>query len=328
MTLTRARFNELTAHLVNATMEPVRQAMADAGLKPSDLSKVLLVGGSSRIPAVQEAVKQYTGKEPFKGINPDECVARGAALQAGVLKGEVKGLLLVDVTPLSLGIETVGDVFARIIDRNTALPVKRSQTFSTAANFQTQVEINVLQGEREIASYNKSLGKFRLTGIRRALRGVPQIEVTFSIDANGIVNVSAKDLGTGKAQDITISHTTNMSKEQIEQAVREAEAYAQQDRKQKAVAQLKNHCEEMQYRAEGLVRKAKGQDKEHLKAALERLKGAIQSNEESQMRLAADEMEQILQKMGQTVWQESDEGYEDGACDAQFEKKDDSQPTP
>ncbi|MBQ2701049.1 MAG: molecular chaperone DnaK [Clostridia bacterium] len=328
MTLTRARFNELTAHLVNATMEPVRQAMQDACLKPSDLSKVLLVGGSSRIPAVQEAVKQFTGKEPFKGINPDECVARGAALQAGVLKGEVKGLLLVDVTPLSLGIETVGDVFAKIIDRNTALPVKHSQIFSTAANFQTQVEINVLQGEREVASYNKSLGKFRLTGIRRALRGVPQIEVTFSIDANGIVNVSAKDLGTGKAQDITISNTTNMSREQIEQAVREAEAYAQQDRKHKAVAQLKNHCEEMQYRAEGLVRKAKGQDKEHLKAALERLKGAIQSNEESQMRLAADEMEQILQKMGQTVWQESDAGYEDGACDAQFEKKNDSQPTP
>jgi len=328
MTLTRARFNELTAHLVNATMEPVRQAMADAGLQPSDLSKVLLVGGSSRIPAVQEAVKNYTGREPFKGINPDECVARGAALQAGVLKGEVKGLLLVDVTPLSLGIETVGDVFAKIIDRNTALPVKHSQVFSTAANFQTQVEINVLQGEREIASYNKSLGKFRLTGIRRALRGVPQIEVTFSIDANGIVNVSAKDLGTGKAQDITISNTTNMSREQIEQAVREAEMYATQDRKKKAVAQLKNHCEEMQYRAEGLVRKAKGQDKEHLKAAVERLKMAIQSNEESRMRIAADEMEQILQNMGQTVWQESDEGYEDGACDAQFEKKDDSQPTP
>jgi len=328
MTLTRARFNELTAHLVNATMEPVRQAMADAGLQPSDLSKVLLVGGSSRIPAVQEAVRNYTGREPFKGINPDECVARGAALQAGVLKGEVKGLLLVDVTPLSLGIETVGDVFAKIIDRNTALPVKHSQVFSTAANFQTQVEINVLQGEREIASYNKSLGKFRLTGIRRALRGVPQIEVTFSIDANGIVNVSAKDLGTGKAQDITISNTTNMSREQIEQAVREAEMYATQDRKKKAVAQLKNHCEEMQYRAEGLVRKAKGQDKEHLKAAVERLKMAIQSNEESRMRIAADEMEQILQNMGQTVWQESDEGYEDGACDAQFEKKDDSQPTP
>lgn len=320
MSLTRARFNELTAHLVESTMAPVRQAMADAGLKPADLSKVLLVGGSSRIPAVQEAVKRFTGKEPFKGINPDECVARGAAIQAGVLKGEVKGLLLVDVTPLSLGIETVGDVYARIIDRNTALPVKRSQIFSTAANFQTSVEINVLQGEREIASYNKSLGKFKLNGIRRALRGVPQIEVTFSIDANGIVNVSAKDLGTGKAQEITITHSTNMSQAQIDQAVREAEAFAQQDRKQKAAAQLKNHGEELLYQGEALVKKTKGSDKEQLRAATERLKAALKTGEEGQLRLACDSMEALLKSLGQAPWQPGEAQWEDGAWDAQYER--------
>ena len=221
-TLTRARFNELTAHLVNATKGPVQQALQDAGLSPRELSRVLLVGGSTRIPAVQDAVRNLTGKEPARDINPDECVAMGACLQGGVLTGAINSLVLIDVTPLSLGIETLGDVFAKIIDRNTPLPCQHSQVFTTAANFQTSVEINVLQGEREVASANKSLGKFRLTGIRRALRGIPQIEVTFSIDTNGIVHVTAKDLGTNRAQDITISGSGNMSREDIDRAVREA----------------------------------------------------------------------------------------------------------
>ena len=211
ITLTRAKFDELTVHLVDATMDPVHQAMRDSGLNISDISKILLVGGSSRIPAVQEAVKKFIGKEPFKGINPDECVAMGAALQAGVLVGVVKGLLLLDVTPLSLGIETMGGVFSKIIDRNTTLPIKKSQIFTTSGSFQTSVEIHVLQGEREMASHNKTLGKFKLSGIRRAPRGVPQIEVTFNIDANGIVNVSAKDLGTGKEQNINITASSNLS---------------------------------------------------------------------------------------------------------------------
>ena len=228
--LTRAKFDELTAHLVEATVGPVEQALRDAGLQARDLSRVLLVGGSTRIPAVQAAVKRLTGREPSKDINPDECVAMGACLQAGVLAGQVKGLLLLDVTPLSLGIETVGDVFSRIIDRNTTLPVQRSQVFTTAANFQTSVDIHVLQGEREIASCNKTLGRFRLTGIRRALRGIPQIEVTFSIDANGIVNVSARDLGTGKHQEITLTQSTHMSDAEIEQAMRDAERYAAERR--------------------------------------------------------------------------------------------------
>ena len=237
ITLTRAKFNELTAHLVEQTMGPVRQAIQDAGLSVSDIAKVLLVGGSSRIPAVQEAVRRFTGKEPFKGINPDECVAMGAALQGGVLAGEVKSLLLLDVTPLSLGIETVGDMFAKVIDRNTTLPVRQSQIFTTAAPFQSSVEINVLQGERMMASQNKSLGKFKLTGIRRAPQGVPQIEVTFSIDANGIVSVSAKDLGTGKQQEITITGSSNMSQAEIDRAVRDAQAYAAEDQRRKEEAE-------------------------------------------------------------------------------------------
>ena len=235
--LTRAKFNELTAHLVEQTMGPVRQALADAHLATADIAKVLLVGGSSRIPAVQEAVRRFTGKEPFKGINPDECVAMGAALQGGVLIGQVKSLLLLDVTPLSLGIETVGDVYAKVIERNTTLPVRQSQIFTTAAPFQTSVEINVLQGERMRASQNKSLGKFKLNGIRRAPQGVPQIEVTFSIDANGIVSVSAKDLGTGKQQEITITGSSNMSAADIDRAVREAQAYAAEDQRHKEEAE-------------------------------------------------------------------------------------------
>ncbi len=250
VTLTRAKFNELTGHLVDATMGPVRQAMSDAGLKASDLSKVLMVGGSSRIPAVVEAVKKFTGSEPFKGINPDECVAMGAALQAGVLTGDVKGLLLLDVTPLSLGIETMGGVCTRLIERNTTIPVKKSQIFSTAADNQTSVEVNVLQGEREMAAANKSLGRFHLDGIAPARRGVPQIEVTFDIDANGIVNVSAKDFGTGNAQHITITSSSNMSKDDIERAVKEAEQYAAEDAKIKEKVEVRNQADQMVYQAE------------------------------------------------------------------------------
>ena len=253
--LTRAKFDELTAHLVEATVGPVEQALRDAGLQARDLSRVLLVGGSTRIPAVQAAVKRLTGKEPSKDINPDECVAMGACLQAGVLAGQVKGLLLLDVTPLSLGIETVGDVFSRIIDRNTTLPVQRSQVFTTAANFQTSVDIHVLQGEREIASCNKTLGRFRLTGIRRALRGIPQIEVTFSIDANGIVNVSARDLGTGKHQEITLTQSTHMSDAEIEQAMRDAERYAAEDARRKESAEIRNQAEQLLYESKNAQRR-------------------------------------------------------------------------
>ena len=241
VTLTRAKFNELTAHLVEATVGPVKQAMADAGLTANDISKVLLVGGSSRIPAVQEEVKKLTGKEGFKGINPDECVAVGAAIQGGVLGGDVKGLLLLDVTPLSLGIETMGGVFTKLIERNTTIPTKKSQVFSTAADNQTSVEVHVLQGEREMAAYNKTLGKFQLTGIAPAPRGVPQIEVTFDIDANGIVNVSAKDLGTGAEQKITITASSNLSKEDIDKAVKEAEQYAAEDKARKDEVSRSDH---------------------------------------------------------------------------------------
>ncbi len=250
MTLSRAKFNELTKDLVDNTMGPVRQALNDAGLQPSDLHKVLMVGGSSRIPAVQEAIQKYTGKEPFKGINPDECVAVGAAIQAGVLGGEVKGLLLLDVTPLSLGIETIGGINTKVIERNTTIPTKKSQIFSTAADNQTSVEVHVLQGEREFAKDNKTLGVFHLDGIPAARRGVPQIEVTFDIDANGIVHVAAKDLGTGKEQKITISSSTNMSKDDIDKAVKEAEQYAEEDKKRRESVDIRNSAEQMAYQAE------------------------------------------------------------------------------
>ena len=250
VTLTRAKFNELTAHLVEKTTGPVRQAMSDAGISASDLTKVLLVGGSSRVPAVQEMVKKLTGKEGFKGINPDECVADGAAIQGGVLGGDVAGVVLLDVTPLSLGIETLGGVCTKLIERNTTIPTKKSQVFSTAADNQTSVEVNVLQGEREMAAYNKSLGRFQLDGIAPARRGVPQIEVTFDIDANGIVNVSAKDLGTGKEQHITITSSTNMSKEDVEKAVREAEQYAAEDAKRKEEIDTRNQGDQMVYQTE------------------------------------------------------------------------------
>ena len=293
ITLTRAKFNELTDHLVKATMGPVRNALADSGLSTGQISKVLMVGGSSRIPAVQEAVKAFIGKEPFKGINPDECVALGACLQAGVLAGSVKGLLLLDVTPLSLGIETVGGVCTRLIERNTTLPITKSQIFSTASNFQTNVEINVLQGERPMASQNKSLGKFKLEGIRRAPRGVPQIEVTFAIDANGIVNVSAKDLGTGKHQEITIQGSSNTSREDIDRAVREAQQYASEDRQAKEEATARDTLEQMLYQVEASRKQMSKEQKKELDEAIKRGKKALKSKDPRQMVNCAHELERL-----------------------------------
>ncbi|MEA4942471.1 MAG: molecular chaperone DnaK [Oscillibacter sp.] len=309
VTLTRAKFNELTSHLVDATMGPVRQAMSDAGLKPSDLSKVLLVGGSSRIPAVQEAVKGFTGSEPFKGINPDECVAMGAALQAGVLTGDVKGLLLLDVTPLSLGIETMGGVFTKLIDRNTTIPVKKSQVFSTAADNQPSVEVNVLQGEREMAAANKSLGRFHLDGIAPARRGVPQIEVTFDIDANGIVNVSAKDLGTGKEQHITITSSTNMSKGDIERAVKEAEQYASQDAKMKEEVEIRNQADQMVYQSEKTLGemgdKIPADDKSKVQAGIDKLKEALKGTDTAAIKSATEELTQAFYAVSEKLYQQA-----------------------
>ena len=308
VTLTRAKFNELTGHLVDATMGPVRQAMSDAGLKPADLAKVLMVGGSSRIPAVVEAVKNFTGSEPFKGINPDECVAMGAALQAGVLTGDVKGLLLLDVTPLSLGIETMGGVCTRLIERNTTIPVKKSQIFSTAADNQTSVEVNVLQGEREMAAANKSLGRFHLDGIAPARRGVPQIEVTFDIDANGIVNVSAKDLGTGNAQHITITSSSNMSKEDIEKAVKEAEQYAAEDAKIKEKVEVRNQADQMVYQAEKTLNevgdKVPESEKEPIKAGVEKLKETLKGEDTDAIKAATEELTQLFYKMSEKLYQQ------------------------
>lgn len=301
ITLTRAKFDELTAHLVDATMGPVQQAMSDSGLTTSDISKVLLVGGSSRIPAVQEAVKRFTGKEPFKGINPDECVAMGASLQAGVLAGDVKDLLLLDVTPLSLGIETMGHVFSKIIERNTTLPIKKSQIFTTAANFQTSVEIHVLQGERENAKYNKTLGKFKLTGIKRALRGVPQIEVTFDIDVNGIVNVSAKDLGTGKEQNITITASSNLSQAEIDQAIRDAQQYAAEDAKNREEANARNTAEQLIYQASAIRKKLDKRDRTILDETVKSTKKAMKSKDSSQMVAACNELSQVLETMKSKV---------------------------
>ncbi|MBR0514146.1 MAG: molecular chaperone DnaK [Clostridia bacterium] len=313
--ITRARFNELTAHLVNATKGPVQQALQDAGLKPQELSRVLLVGGSTRIPAVQEAVRSLTGKEPARDINPDECVAMGACLQGGVLTGAINSLVLIDVTPLSLGIETLGDVFAKIIDRNTPLPCQHSQVFTTAANFQTTVEINVLQGEREVASANKSLGKFRLTGIRRALRGIPQIEVTFSIDTNGIVHVTAKDLGTNHAQDITISGSGNMSREDIDRAIRDAERYAAEDKQRKNQAQLKDKAESLLNQARRVRKKLKDADRSGLDAAVSELESAVSSGSDSRIRDAVDRLESILNAAG-SYTSDPDNQQDDGAYDA------------
>ena len=305
VTLTRAKFNELTGHLVDATMGPVRQAMSDAGLKPSDLSKVLLVGGSSRIPAVQEAVKNFTGNEPFKGINPDECVAVGAAIQGGVLNGEKKGLLLLDVTPLSLGIETLGGVCTKIIDRNTTIPTHKSQVFSTAADNQPSVEVNVLQGEREFARDNKSLGVFHLDGIAPAPRGVPQIEVTFDIDANGIVKVSAKDLGTGKEQNITITASTNMSKEDIDKAVKEAEQFAADDKKKREEVDIRNGADQMVFQTEKMLKengdKLPADVKNEAESKLADLKTAVQSGNVDDIKAKQEALSQVFEKMYQAA---------------------------
>ena len=309
LTLTRAKFNELTADLVDKTMGPVRTALSDSGLSIGQIDKVLMVGGSSRIPAVQDAVKNFIGKEPFKGINPDECVAIGAAIQAGVLGGEVDGLLLLDVTPLSLGVETMGGIMTRIIDRNTTIPTKKSQIFSTAADNQTQVEINILQGEREFARDNKQLGLFALTGIAPAPRGIPQIEVTFDIDANGIVNVSAKDLGTGAQQQITISNTSNMSKDDIDKAVKEAEQYAAEDKKRREEVDLKNEAEQVAYQAEKLISdngdKIADADKQTLNTKIAAVKEAISKNDSSFIKSTKDDLMKSLQDIGAKMYQQA-----------------------
>ena len=307
VTLTRAKFNELTAHLVEATAGPVKQAMADAGLSAGDISKVLLVGGSTRIPAVQDEVKKLTGKEGFKGINPDECVAVGAAIQGGVLGGDIKGLLLLDVTPLSLGIETMGGVFTKLIDRNTTIPTKKSQVFSTAADNQTSVEVHVLQGEREMAAYNKTLGKFQLTGIAPAPRGVPQIEVTFDIDANGIVNVSAKDLGTGAEQKITITASSNLSKEDIDKAVREAEQYAAEDKARKDEVDARNTADQVVYQSEKTLNemgdKVSENDKAPVLAAIEKLKEAQKGTDVEAIKAATDEVQKAFYAVSEKLYQ-------------------------
>ena len=301
VTLSRAKFNELTHHLVEKTMGPVKQALSDSGLSASDISKVLMVGGSSRIPAVQEMVKKLTGKEGFKGINPDECVAIGAAIQGGVLAGDVKGVLLLDVTPLSLGIETLGGVCTRLIERNTTIPTKKSQIFSTAADNQTAVEINVLQGEREMAQYNKSLGRFNLDGIAPARRGTPQIEVTFDIDANGIVNVSAKDLGTGKEQHITITSSTNMSKEDIDKAVKDAEMYAAEDAKRKEEVDARNEGDQIVYQTEKTLEemgdKVDPSIKSEIEAKLQALKTALTGTDTAAIKNATKELTDVFGKM-------------------------------
>ena len=309
LTLTRAKFDELTSDLVEATLGPVRSALQDSGLQIGQIDKVLMVGGSSRIPAVQDAVKKLIGKEPFKGINPDECVAIGAAIQAGVLGGEVEGLLLLDVTPLSLGVETMGGVMTKIIDRNTTIPTKKSQIFSTAADNQTQVEINVLQGEREFARDNKQLGLFALTGIAPAMRGIPQIEVTFDIDANGIVNVSAKDLGTGKEQKITISNSTSMSKEDIDKAVKEAEQFAAEDKKRREAVDAKNEAENIVYQAEKLVSesgdKIPENDKNAINTKVAALKEAISKDDAALIGTAKEDLQKTLNDAAAKLYQQA-----------------------
>ncbi len=318
MTLTRAKFNELTAGLVEATMGPVRQALSDSGLKAAEIDKVLLVGGSTRIPAVQEAIQKFMGKEPFKGINPDECVAMGAALQGGVLGGEVKGLLLLDVTPLSLGVETMGGVMTRVIERNTTIPTKKSQIFSTAVDNQPSVEVHVLQGEREFAKDNKTLGLFQLDGIAPARRGVPQIEVTFDIDANGIVNVSAKDLGTGAEQHITITSNTNMSKEDVEKAVKEAEQYAAEDKARREDVETRNNADQMVYQCEKTLEemgdKLSDEDKADVQAKVDALKESLKGEDIADIKAKQEELTKAFYAVSEKLYQQA--APQDGAAPA------------
>ncbi len=336
VSITRAKFNELTADLVDATMGPVRQALSDAGLKPSDIQRVLLVGGSSRIPAVQDAVKDFIGKEPFKGINPDECVAIGAAIQGGVLGGDVKGLLLLDVTPLSLGLETLGGVFTKIIDRNTTIPTKKSQIFSTAADGQTSVEVHVLQGEREMAAGNKTLGRFHLDNIPPAPRGTPQIEVAFDLDANGIVNVSAKDLGTGKEQHITITSSTNMNKDDIDKAIREAEQYAAEDKKRREEADTRNNADQAVFQTEKLISdsgdKIAEDDKQRLTEKKDVLKEALKGSDLELIKKGQEELQKVLYEVSGKMYEaqaaQQPEGgagappNDDGVVDAEYKEVD------
>ena len=333
VTLTRAKFNELTADLVERTMKPVRQSLSDAGLKPSDLDKVLLVGGSTRIPAVQEAVKGITGKEGFKGINPDECVALGAAIQGGVLTGDVKDVVLLDVTPLSLGIETMGGVFTRLIDRNTTIPTRKSQIFSTAADNQPSVDVHVLQGEREMAAYNKTLGNFQLSGIAPAPRGVPQIEVTFDIDANGIVKVSAKDLGTGKEQNITITASTNLSQEDIDKAIKDAEQFAAEDKARKEEVDTHNNAEHLVYQTEKTLNdlgdKVTEEEKAPILAAIEKLKEANKGTDLEAIKTASDELQKAFYPVAEKLYSQANPQGQpgaqpdgDGVVDADYETVD------
>ncbi len=331
VTISRAKFNELTADLVERTLKPVRQAMSDAGLKSSDLHKVLLVGGSTRIPAVQEAVKNLTGKEGFKGINPDECVAVGAAIQGGVLTGDVKDVVLLDVTPLSLGIETMGGVFTRLIDRNTTIPTRKSQIFSTAADGQTTVEVHVLQGEREMAAYNKTLGNFQLGGIAPAPRGVPQIEVTFDIDANGIVKVSAKDLGTGKEANISITASTNLSQEDIDKAVKEAEQFAAEDKARKEEVDTHNAADQTAYQLEKtlgeLGDKISGDEKANIQNAIDHLKEVNKGNDVAAIKAATEEAQKAFYAVSEKLYQQANPQGEaqapnDGPIDADYETVD------
>jgi len=341
-TLTRAKFEELTADLVEATMGPTRQALEDAGLKPHEIDKILLVGGSTRIPAVQEAVRRFFGKEPYKGINPDEVVAMGAAIQAAIIKGEVKDVLLLDVTPLSLGIETLGGVFTKLIERNTTIPTRKSQIFTTAADGQTQVEIHVLQGERPMAADNKTLGRFILDGIPPAPRGVPKIEVTFDIDVNGIVHVSAKDLGTGKEQKITIQSQTSMSKEEIERAIKEAEAYAAEDKRRREEAEIRNNADSAVYNAERLIKESEGKGIDPslidaVKSAIDPVKEALKGSDIQEIKRATERLTEAVYKLSAAIYEKTGStgtsaGYQAGDAagpgsgpqmDADFRVKDD-----